>query len=150
MVASSRMGKRPSAVAASICAPRPMVCSVRSWTLAVLGKHRGIPRTARGRHHAGDEIGKDAGKNQRGPALPAREVVERSSLAQVRGDGHRAGDHVEEDVPLRAEQHQRDGADAEAAADLDQADEQNGEEGRGRNGGQHLRERLNDARKLRD
>jgi hypothetical protein len=38
MVASSRMGKRPLSVAASICAPRPMVCRVRSAHVRVLGK----------------------------------------------------------------------------------------------------------------
>ena len=147
MVASSRIGKRPLSVAASICAPRPMVCSVRSWHAGVLGDDRGVPGAARGRDHAGDEVGKDAGKNELGPALPAREVVERGNLAQVGGDGHGSGDHVEQDVPLRAQQHQRNGADAESAADLHQADEQDGKERRGRNRGQNLRDGLNDARK---
>ena len=72
--------------------------------------------------------------------------IERGHFAQVGGDGHGAGDDVEEDVPLRAEQHERNGADAEAAADLDQADEQDREKCGGRNRGQDLRDGLDDAR----
>ncbi len=64
MVASSRIGKRPPSVAAPICAPRPMVCSVRSVHVRVFGEDRGVPRAAGGGDHAGDEIGEDAGQDQ--------------------------------------------------------------------------------------
>jgi len=43
MVARSRMGKRPLSVAASICAPRPMVSSVRSATCEYSAKNRSVP-----------------------------------------------------------------------------------------------------------
>ena len=73
------------------------------------------------------------------------EAVEGGCFAEVGGDGHGAGDDVEEDVPLGAEEHEGDGADAEAAADFDQADEQDGEEGGGGDGGEDLGEGLDDA-----
>ena len=125
-----------------------MVCEGAVGHAGVFGEDRRVPGAARCRDHAGDEVGKDAGEDEPGPALPASEVVERSNLAQVGGDGHGAGDHVEEDVPLRAEQHQGDGPDAEPAADFDQPNEQNGKECRGGNGGQDLRQGLNEARQL--
>ena len=34
-------------------------------------------------------------------------------LAQVGGDRHRAGDHVEQDVPLRAERHEQHAAEVD-------------------------------------
>src|SRR5271157_4010275 len=113
--------------------------------VGVFSKNRSVPGSAGGCDHAGDEVGEDSGENEFGPALPAGEVEEGGDFAEVGGDGHGSGDDVEEDVPLRAEEHKNDGADAQAAADFDQADEQDGEEGRGRDGSQYLRKRLHEA-----
>jgi len=72
----------------------------------VFGEDRGVPGTAAGGDHAGDQIREDAGEDQGGPALPAGEAIERGGFAEVAGDGHGSGDDVEEDVPLGAEQHE--------------------------------------------
>ncbi len=45
-------------------------------------------------------------------------MEEPGDFFQVGGDGHGSGDDVEEDVPLGAEQHERDGTDAEPAAGI--------------------------------
>ena len=90
----------------------------------------------------------DAGEDDGAPALPPGEVEEGGDLFQVVGDGHGAGDDVEEDVPLGAEQHEGDGADAHAAAVPDEGEKKHREEGGGRNGGRDLCKGLRDPGEL--
>ena len=71
------------------------------------------------------------------------EVVHR--LAQVGGDGGRAGDGVEQDVPLRAERHEHDAADVEARAGGDEHGDDEREHEVGREAGEDLHERLGGA-----
>ncbi len=73
------------------------------------------------------------------------EVEEGGDLLEVVGNGHGAGDDVEEDVPLGAEEHKGDGSDAHAAAGLDEGEQKDGKEGGGGDGGGDLREGLGDA-----
>src|SRR5580658_9342377 len=110
---------------------------------------RSIPCAAGGGDHAGNEVREDSGENELCPTLPAGEVVEGRHFPQVGGDGHGSGDDVEKDVPLCAEEHQRDGADAESPADANQADEDDGKKSSGRDGSKHLGGGLNDAREPR-
>ncbi len=106
MVASRRIWNWPWSLAALICAPRPRVCRVWFFEVEVLSDDAGVPRAAGGGDQAGDEVGEDAGKDDGLPALDCAEAEEGGDLAQVGGDGHGAGDDVEEDVPLGAEEHQ--------------------------------------------
>ena len=62
----------------------------------------GVPRTAGSGDHAGDQIGENAGKNQVPPAIPGMETENLRNFLEVRGNGHGAGDYVEQNVPLRA------------------------------------------------
>src|SRR5216684_2123950 len=105
----------------------------------------GVPGAARSGHHSSDEIRKNAGQDEVAPAIPGAEAVNLRSFLEVRGNGHGAGDDVEEDVPLRAEEHQEHGGNLEAAAEAKQKKKNNRKEGGGGNGGGHLHERLRDA-----
>jgi len=53
--------------------------------------------------------GENAGQDQVAPAIPGAEAVDLRGCLEVRGNGRGAGDDVEEDVPLRAEEHQEHG-----------------------------------------
>ena len=77
---------------------------------------------------SGDEERKDTREDDGLPALDAGEAEERRDFLQVGGDGDGSGNDVEQDVPLRAEEHERDGADTHAAADTDQRQQKNREE----------------------
>src|SRR5229473_2320661 len=105
----------------------------------------GVPGAARSGHHAGDEIRKNAGQDEKTPAIPGAETIDLRGFLKVGGNGHGAGDDVEEDVPLRAEEHQEHGGDLEAAAEAKQKKKNNREERRGRNGSRHLHEGLRNA-----
>src|SRR6202158_2828647 len=109
----------------------------------------GVPSAAGCRHHAGDEIRENARQDEVAPAIPGAEAVDLRSFLEVRGNGRGAGNDVEEDVPLRAEEHQEHGGDLEAAAKTKQEKKNNGKERRGWNRGGHLHERLRDARQAR-
>src|SRR5467141_3551003 len=106
----------------------------------------GVPRAARCRHHAGDEIRKNGRQDEVAPAIPGAEAVDFRGFLEVRGNGHGAGDDVEEDVPLRAEEHQEHGRNLEASAEAKQKKKNNWKQGGGGNGGGHLHKRLRDAR----
>ena len=76
--------------------------------LTDLGHDAGVPGAARGGDGAGDVVGEDPGQDDPAPPLPAAHV--RSSprpRLQVGREGAGAGDDVEQDVPLGAEDHQR-------------------------------------------
>src|SRR5207302_1629078 len=101
---------------------------------------------ARCGHHAGDQIRKNRGQDEVAPAIPGAEAVDLRGFLEVRGNGHGAGDDVEEDVPLRAEEHQEHGRNLEAFAEAKQKKKNNRKQGGGGNGGGHLHKRLRDAR----
>jgi len=56
--------------------------------------------------------------------LPAGELEEGGHLAKIGRDRHGPGDHVKQDVPLRSQQHEGDGAESQPRADLDESDQQ--------------------------
>jgi len=68
---------------------------------------------------------------------------------QVGGNGDGAGDHVEQNVPLRAEQQQNDRAESQTSAQANQDQHHNREQRRGRHRSGNLRQRLSDARQAR-
>src|SRR5467141_2457553 len=105
-----------------------------------------VPRAIRGGYHAGDEIRKNSRQDEVAPAIPGAEAVDLRGFLEVGGNGHGAGDDVEEDVPLRAEKHQEHGGNLEASAEAKQKKKNNRKQGGGRNGGGHLHKRLRDAR----
>src|SRR5260370_4630267 len=109
----------------------------------------GVPGAARSGHHSSDEIRKNAGQNEVAPAIPGAEAVNLRSFLEIRGTGKGAGDDVEKDVPLRAEEHQEHGGNLEAAAEAKQKKKNDRKEGGGGNGGGHLHERLRDTRQAR-
>src|SRR5260370_3519109 len=106
----------------------------------------GVPRAARCGYHAGDEVRKNPWQDEVAPAIPGAEAVDLRGFLEVRGDGHGAGDDVEEDVPLRAEEHQQHGGYLDAASEAQQKKKNNREQDGGRNGSNHLHQRLCDAR----
>src|SRR5258707_15752789 len=108
-----------------------------------------VPRATRGGYHAGDEIRKNSRQDEVAPAIPGAEAVDLRGFLEVRGKGHGPGDDVEEDVPLRAEEHQEHGGNLEAAAEAKQKKKNNRKEGGGGNGSGHLHERLRDASQAR-
>ena len=109
-------GKSACSAARLICAPRPFVGQHLAFEGHVLGDDAGVPRAARRRHPAGDQVRETRPADRATEALPAVQAVAARRLAQIGGDGHRAGDDVEQDVPLRAQQHQHDAAPAERDA----------------------------------
>src|SRR6266481_9790730 len=106
----------------------------------------GVPGAARGRHHARDEIRENARQDEVPPAVPGPQAVDLRGFLEVRGNGHGAGDHIEENVPLRTEKHQQHGGNLEAASQAEQKKKNNRKERRGGNGGGHLHQRLCVAR----
>ncbi len=121
MVASRMMGNLPLIRGgADLCAEADGLDDA-GFYVGVFGHDGGVPCAAGGGDHAGDEVREDAGQDEAGPALVAGEVEEARDLFQVGGDGHGSGDDVEEDVPLRAQEHEGYGADAESAADFHEA-----------------------------
>ena len=109
----------------------------------------GVPRAARGRNHSGDEIGKNSGEDQVAPAIETAESKDVGDFFQIRGNGHSAGDDVEQNVPLGAEEHERHGGNFHAAAQVNQEKKNDGEQrGRG-NGSGKLHQRLSDTSETR-
>src|ERR1700687_4026821 len=106
----------------------------------------GVPRAARCGNHASDEIRENGRQDEVAPAIPGAEAVDLRGFLEVGGNGHGAGDDVEEDVPLRAEKHQEHGGNLKAAAEAKQKKKNNRKQGGGGNGGGHLHDRLRDAR----
>ena len=105
----------------------------------------GVPGAAGGGDQAGDQIGKDAGQNHDLPALPLGEMEELGDFFQVRGNGGGPGNHIEEDVPLGAQQHEGDRTDAQPAAPANQRNQQDGKDRCCRVGGGDLGQRLGDS-----
>ncbi|GCC44401.1 hypothetical protein chiPu_0028598, partial [Chiloscyllium punctatum] len=110
---------------------------------------RGVPGSARRGDRAGDVIGEDAGQHDLDPPSPSSEMKAVGGLAQVGREGGGARDHIEQDVPLGAQDHQRAEPDigVEVKADDQHDEHRKGEVGRKR--GEELRERLDPLRKLR-
>ena len=73
-------------------------------------------------------------------------MKQRRDFLQVTRDCHRPRDHVEQDVPLRAKEHQQDRTNADARADMDQRQQDDREENRRRERSGNLRQGLRDAR----
>src|SRR5208283_2480350 len=80
----------------------------------------GIPRAARRGDHSGDEVGKNSREDEVTPAIETAKSENVGDFFQIRGNGHSAGDDVEEDVPLSAEEHERHGSNFHATAQANQ------------------------------
>ena len=93
--------------------------------------------------------GKDRGKNHGAPAVDPAEAENVGDFAELGWDRDGARDHVKQNVPLRAEQHQQNRAGIQSAAETNQAEQQNREERGGRNRRRDLGDRLRDARQAR-
>ena len=122
-------------------------CSLVSPQLATSATMRGVPRAARGGERAGDVVGQDPGQDHLPPPL-ARRAGGTGSTASRRSVGKAAGagDHVEQDVPLRAQHHQRAAARCSGSR-CQWHDRHHGdrEQHVGREGGEELRHRLHRA-----
>src|SRR4029077_10039788 len=66
-----------------------------------------VPRSSRGSDRAGDVIGENAGQYGLDPPAPALEMETAGGLTHVGRKCTGARDDVEEDIPLRAQDHQR-------------------------------------------
>ena len=83
-----------------------------------------------------------------GPSLPAAHVVNVPDLLQIRWNRRSTGDHIEQDVPLRAKQHQGHTTDREMHMQEQQQHRHQWEKHRGREAGDHLNDRLQALRPL--
>ena len=92
----------------------------------VLGDDAGVPGASGGRYETGDQVGKDSRQEQLSPALHPLQAIDVADFFQVGGNGAGPGDDVEQDVPLRAEQQQHDGADPQSAAGANQDQQDDG------------------------
>src|SRR5207245_11591105 len=101
-----------------------------SLEVKILRNDAGVPRAARSRHQAGDEIGKDAGEDEMTPAIPGAESEDLRGFLQFRRDGHGAGNDIEEDVPLRAEEHEEHSGNFKTPAKAKQQEKNDREEDR--------------------
>ena len=141
-VAPSRTGKFPASVARLITAPRPVMENVWPAEFEIFGDDAGVPRAAGGGDEAGDQIRKNRRQEQLAPALHAAQVEYVADFLEIRGDRAGARDHIEQDVPLRSQQQQNNGRDAQSSAGANQQQQHDGEQrGRGHGCG-HLRDRL--------
>src|SRR5208337_2831835 len=120
-----------------------------AFEVEIFGDDAGVPGATGGRDHTGNEKRKDSGQDQFAPTLPAADAENAGRFFQVGGNGHGTGDHVEQDVPLRAEQQQNDRAESQTSAQANQDQQYNRKYRRGRNRSGNLRERLGDARQAR-
>ena len=107
-----------------------------------LGDDAGVPRAARRGERAGDVVRQDPGQDDLAPPLPGAQAKQGRDLAQVGREGAGAGDDVEQDVPLRAQHHQRAEPDVGIEAPGDDDHDRHGEQHVGREGRQELRHRL--------
>src|SRR5690242_4846162 len=91
------------------------------------------------------EIGKDTRENDSTPLLETAEGEHVADFPEFTGDRQSAGNHVEKDVPLSTQQHQKDGSDADATPEVDQGQQQHRKQGSGWNGSGDLRQGLRQA-----
>ena len=93
--------------------------------------------------------GKIAGMmNLRHHCVPRRPKI-RAGLLEVRGDRHRPCDHVEKDIPLRAERHQQDAAEVDRNVRGDEKRDDERERHVDRERRRDLRQRLRNPRHAR-
>ena len=111
--------------------------------LDIFGDDRGVPGAARSGDGAGEIIGQDAGQDDALPPVPAVDAKIRGRFAQIVGEGGRAGDHVEDDIPLRAEHDQQAEPDVRIEMEGQNEADRGAEQQIDRKGGEKLRERLN-------
>src|SRR5439155_23814106 len=102
----------------------------------------GVPGAARSSDGAGYEIGKDAGQDDPAPPQQAAEAEVPRRLLQGAGKDAGAGDDVEQDVPLRAEDHQRAEREIGIEGEADDQEDGNGKQQVGGKGGEELGQRL--------
>ena len=138
--------RRPSAVACGDVGAEPVRVQLGVAPARRLRDDRGVPGPARGGDGARHVVGEHARQDDPAPPQPAAHPEVARRLLQVAGERRRAGDDVEQDVPLRAEDHQRRQPDVRAAGEADDQHDEDREEEVGREGGQELRQRLDAPR----
>src|SRR5579862_1019951 len=110
--------------------------------MEIFGNDGRVPGAAGSGDHASDQVGENSGKDQVAPAFPATEVKNFGGFFQIGGDSHGAGDDVEEDVPLGAEEDQQHGSPLHAAAAVNEEEQNHRKQSGGGDGGGHLYQRL--------
>ena len=115
----------------------------------VLGNDAGVPRASGSGDQAGNEVGEDSRAESVCASAPSHEAEHLGGFFQVRGNRHRSGDHVEQDVPLRPEQQQDDGGRPSPPPMRISISSTMGNKRGGRNGRGDLRQRLRDLRQPR-
>ena len=103
----------------------------------------GVPGAAARRDRAGHIIGEDSRKDDLPPPSPAANPEARRCFLEIVRKGARAGDDVEEDVPLGAENHERRKPDVRVEPKPDNRRDDKGEDDVGGEGSQELRQGLN-------
>ena len=148
IVAASRTRKFPVSVAWLITAPSPTVDRVlpRKWKYSATMLAFQAPPDAV--MNPVIRYGKMAGQKQFPPALDFAQAEHSADFLQIRGNGAGAGDHIEQNVPLRSQQQQQHGANPHAAAHANQHQQDNREQSRGRHRGGDLRNRLDQGGEL--
>mmetsp|Transcript_21587 Transcript_21587/g.51171 ORF Transcript_21587/g.51171 Transcript_21587/m.51171 type:complete len:655 (+) Transcript_21587:263-2227(+) len=111
----------------------------------VFGHDAGVPGAAAGRDGAGDEAREDGRQQVAPPGQPALEPEVLRGQAQLGRDGGGARHHVEQQIPLGAQDDQRRQPDVRVQAQLDDHDHRNREHQIGREGRQELGDGLHAA-----
>src|SRR5581483_1448410 len=75
-----------------------------SFEMEIFRNDAGIPSSARCCNQSSSQVRKDAGKDKPSPSCHRAKFEYCGDFLQVTGDGNRARDHIEENVPLRSQQ----------------------------------------------
>src|SRR6266446_6096921 len=110
---------------------QPMGLQRLAFKRHVLGHDAGIPRASRRSDPAGHEIGKDTRKVERPEPAPALQPVAARGLLEICGNCHRSRDNVEQDVPLRPEEHEYDASPAKRYTGRREPGDDDGKQHRG-------------------
>jgi len=105
-----------------------------AFEVEIFGDDTGVPRTAGSRDHAGDEVGKDSRQDQFFPALDSPQAKNGAAFLEIGGERHGPGDHVEQHIPLRAQQQHHNRGYAKAAAEADEQQQDDRQQRRCRDG----------------
>ena len=94
-VATSSTSKRPESLARLMVLPRPGTETNAALKMEIFGDDAGVPRSAGGGDHIGNQIRKNCRQDQKTPAIPGSETENARDFFQVRRNRHGAGYDIE-------------------------------------------------------
>ena len=101
--------------------------------MKVFRHNAGIPCAAGSRDERGNQVREDRRQNQLAPSLPATKAIDVAGFFKLGRNSGGAGDHVKQQIPLRAQQKQKDGCNTQSAAHAHQGENDDWKQCRGGN-----------------